>query len=230
VRQVSAENELRAAQAASELASLRSSSAMAMAQLQSELDAARHASAALTNLSTLSTDALSTVPVAAENSKSAALLAAKQATEQAQAELAATREELNKAAAAEMDAAVDSARRQAAKDRATVLRSVHEEKLAALREAQQEMLEALRVAHEQKSVALQEASKENVASLSAVNAALAAVEEETETLRRHAATRSGVMATAGYHIDQAIHFIGLRPFEAVGGMWESAFGWTSDSE
>ena len=226
LRASSAAKEEAAAQAATELALLRASSAKAISQLQSELEAARHESVAQKSLAlsadalaALSADALSTVSAAVDNSKSAALLAAKRVTEQAQAELVATREELSKAAADGIDVAADPARRVAAKERSTALRAAHEKKLAALRVAQREMLHALRVA-------LQQASNESVASLSVVKSALAAVEEESEGLRRQATKAGGPMARAGYHIDLAIE-TSLRPFQMVGGMVSSAFGWES---
>jgi len=154
----------------------------------------------------------------------ALVVAAEQATEQALAELVATREELSKAAAAEMDAAIwhaDPPCRRAAKERATALHAEHDKKLAALRLAQREMLEALRVAHNEETAVLQH---ESVTSLAAVKSALAASEEETEVLRRRAAKSDGAMATAGYHIDQAIGNM-LRPFGVIGDVMSSAFGW-----
>ena len=75
--------------------------------------------------------------------------------------------------------------------------------------AAQEKLDALRMAHEQ-------ASMENVVALSAVNASLAALEEETMALQT-SAEHADFMGTAGKGIDKA--------FGSVGKLVVSAFSW-----
>ena len=98
------------------------------------------------------------------------------------------------------------------------------EPVEALRAAQEEKLAALRAAHEEKAAALRELSFENVAALSALNAALAAVEAETESLRKNKdalttdVARRGLMSSAGHRVDVA--------FGAIGDFVASALGLT----
>ena len=55
-----------------------------------------------------------------------------------------------------------------------------------------------------------------MAALSIVNAALKAVEEESEVLRRKAGERRGVMASAGHRVDQALGWVGGLATSALG--------------